>query len=66
MGRSRGRLTTKIHSLVNGTGLPLQFELTPGQDHDAPVCRDLLTQLQPGQTVLADKTYDADWIRDLI
>ena len=59
-------MTTKIHALVNGTGLPLQFELTPGQDHDAPVCRDLLTRLQPSQSVLADKAYDADWIRDMI
>ena len=66
MGRSRGGLTTKIHALVNATGLPLEFERTPGQDHDAPVCRDLLAGLQPGQSVLADKAYDADWIRDMI
>jgi transposase len=66
MGRSRGGLSTKIHALVNEAGLPIRFELTPGQDHDAPVCRILLTQLQPGQSVLADKAYDADWIRDMI
>jgi transposase len=36
------------------------------EDHDAPACRVLLTQLQPGQLVLADKAYDADWIRELI
>ena len=66
MGRSRGALTTKIHALVNETGLPIRFYLTPGQDHDAPQCRDLLDQLQPGQSVLADKAYDADWIRAMI
>ena len=66
MGRSRGGLTTKIHALVNEIGLPIRFELTPGQEHDAPVCRLLLDQLQPGQSVLADKAYDADWIRELI
>ena len=66
MCRSRGGLTTKIHALVNETGLPIQFHLTPGQDHDTPACRVLLTQLQPGQSVLADKAYDADWIRELI
>ncbi len=26
----------------------------------------LLDNLQPGQHVLADKAYDADWIRDMI
>jgi len=52
--------------MVNETGLPIRFELTPGQDHDAPICRVLLDQLQPGQAVLADKAYDADWIREMI
>ena len=66
MGRSRGGLTTKIHALVNETGLPIRFHLTPGQNHDAPVCHILLDRLQPGQFVLADKAYDADWIRNLI
>ena len=66
MGRSRGGLTTKIHALVNETGLPIRLHLTPGQDHDAPVCRIFLNQLQPGQSVLADKAYDADWIRIMI
>ena len=66
MGRSRGGLSTKIHALVTETGLPIRLHLTPGQDHDAPVCRVLLDQLQPGQLVLADKAYDADWIRDMI
>ncbi len=66
MGRSRGGLTTKIHALVNEQGLPLRFHLTAGQDHDAPPSRYLLDQLQPGQVVLADKAYDANWIRDMI
>jgi len=57
---------TKIHALVNESGLPIRLHLTPGQDHDAPVCRVLLDQLQPGQSVLADKAYDADRIRDMI
>ncbi len=40
--------------------------MTPGQAHDAPPCKTLLDNLQPGQHVLADKAYDADWIRDMI
>ena len=66
MGRSRGGLTTKLHVLTNQDGLPIRFELTPGQAHDAPVCKRLLDALQPGQYVLADKAYDADWIREMI
>lgn len=66
MGRSRGGLTTKIHALVNENGLPLRYLLTPGQANDAPPARILLNSLQPGQVVLADKAYDADWIRNMI
>ena len=66
MGKSRGGLTTKIHALTNQDGLPIRFELTPGQAHDAPVCKRLLDALQPSQHVLADKAYDADWIREMI
>ncbi len=66
MGRSRGGLTTKIHAVVNEHGLPLRFFLTEGQAHDSPPCRVLLQGLQPGQFVLADKAYDADWIREII
>ena len=36
------------------------------QAHDAPAARYLLSNLKPGQQVLADKAYDADWIRALI
>jgi transposase len=46
--------------------LPIRYELTPGQAHDAPPCKQLLDNLQPGQYVLADKAYDANWIRDMI
>ena len=66
LGRSRGGSGTKIHAVTNQNGLPIRYELTPGQAHDAPPCKTLLDNLQPGQHVLADKAYDADWIRALI
>ena len=37
MGRSRGGLTTKIHALVDGRGLPIQLHLSEGQASD---CRE--------------------------
>ena len=66
MSRSRDGLNTRFHALVNENGLPLRFHLTPGQAHDAPAACSLLSNLQPDQQVLADKAYDADWIRALI
>ena len=66
LGRSRGGLGTKIHILTNQDGLPIWFELTPGQAYDAPRCKRLPDALQPGQYVLADKANDADWIHEMI
>lgn len=63
MGRSRGGLTTKIHALTDGRGLPLESVLTPGQAGDCPVADRLLRRLREGTIVLADKVYDADWLR---
>ena len=37
--------------------------ITPGQDHDATGAAYLLQDLKCRSVVLADKGYDADWIR---
>ena len=66
IGRSRGGLTTKLHLRVNEHGLPLQLELSAGQVHDAPMAELLLRDLPEGTSIVADKAYDADWIRDMI
>ncbi len=63
MGRSRGRLTTKIHALADEKGRPLRLLITPGQDHDATGAAYLLQNLKRRSVMLADKGYDADWIR---
>lgn len=63
LGRSRGGLTTKIHGITNGKGLPIKIAITPGQTHDLTVASKLLSELSPGGMVLADKAYDADWLR---
>jgi transposase len=59
-------LTTKLHLRVDGNGLPLQLELSPGQMNDQPMAELLLQDLPAGADIIADKGYDADWIRDLI
>jgi len=68
IGRSRGGLSTKIHALVDGRGLPLATLLTPGQAGDNPALAPLLASIRvprrgcgrprsrPDQ-LLADKAY---------
>ena len=65
MGRSRGGLTTKIHALVDAEGRPVRLALTAGQAGDAPVAPELLEVLASGATLIADRAYDTDAIRDL-
>ena len=65
MGRSRGGLTTKIHAVVDTNGLPVHLGLTAGEAHDNRLCSVLLTGLHPRTMLLADRGYDADWIRAL-
>ena len=55
-----------MHLRVNENGLPIQLELSPGQMHDAPMAELLLQDLPKGTSLLADRGYDAYWIRELI
>jgi transposase len=66
MGRSRGGLTSKIHALVDTNGLPVRLALTAGEAHDNRLAAKLLSRLKPGTMLLADRGYDADWIRTLV
>src|SRR5579883_320913 len=63
MGRSRGGLTTKIHALADGNGLPIALKLTEGQAHDGRSAADMLDGLGPGQILLADRGYGSDALR---
>jgi len=65
MGRSRGGLTSKIHAVVDTKGLPMRLALTTGEAHDNRLAFPLLSDLKPGAMLLADRGYDADWIRAL-
>nr|WP_245190265.1 IS5 family transposase [Leucobacter exalbidus] len=74
VGRSRGGLSTKIHQLVDGNGLPLVTVCTAGQDGDSPMLLPLLEILRvertgPGRprtrpdAVRGDKAYSSRAIR---
>lgn len=66
MGRSRGGLTTKIHAVVDANGNPITLKLTEGQAHDGRSAADMLDTLGAGQTLLADRAYDSDALRETL
>ena len=68
IGRSRGGLTTTLHTLVDGNGRPLVIQAGPGHGGDSPMLPVLLGYLRvsrggPGgprtrpDALLADKAY---------
>ena len=52
--------------MADVTGLPIRYDLSPGQAHDTTVAGAMLATLPPDSFLVADKAYDAEWIRDLI
>jgi len=66
IGRSRGGLTTKIHAVTDEHGLPVKLSISEGQLHDIKAAEELLEHMRQGQMLLADRAYDADWLRDFI
>ena len=59
IGRSRGGLSTKIHTMADALGNPAGFFLTGGEAHDLAGADHLLPQMQ-ADTLIADKAFDAD------
>ena len=59
-------MTSKVHAVVDANGLPVRLGLSPGEAHDNRLCPVLLAGLLPKTMVLADRGYDADWIRALV
>lgn len=52
--------------MTDGEGLPIRLAITPGQTHDIQAAAELLNGIGKGQMVLADKAYDADWLREMV
>ena len=59
IGRSRGGLSTKIHTLVDALGNPVALFLSGGQEHDLLGADHLIPTMQ-ARTLIADKAFDAD------
>ena len=59
-------MTTKIHAVVDTSGLPVRLALTTGEAHDNRLVLTLLSALKSGAMLLADRGFDADWIRTFV
>jgi hypothetical protein len=59
IGRSRGGLSTKIHTMVDALGNPVGFFRIGGQAHDLENADHFLPSMQ-ADTLIADKAFDAD------
>ena len=60
-------MNTKIHAIVDGLGNPIEFMLSPGNDHDSVHAVSLLSKIDvTGCNILADKAYGTAAIRDHI
>ena len=67
IGRTRGGLNTKLHTIVDGLGNPVTFLLSAGNDHDSTHAIQLLEQVNiSGSSVLADRAYGSASIRTYI
>lgn len=64
IGRSRGGLTSKLHALVDDRGRPIGLRLPGGQVHDACEAEALIEVIPEGATLLGDKGYDSNAIRE--
>ncbi|MGX8940050.1 IS5 family transposase [Symbiopectobacterium sp. Eva_TO] len=74
LGRSRGGFGTKIHMATDGSGLPLNIVLSPGQAHESQFALRLLDGIgvqrqngsmkRRGHAVLADKAYSGHVLRN--
>lgn len=61
LGRSRGGFSTKIHTVVDALGNPLEFVLTGGEASDIGQAERLVASLPEGvKEAVADKGYDSD------
>jgi len=62
IGRSKGGLTTKIVAMVDALGNLVRFVLLPGQRNDMVGVQPLIKDMT-FSALLADKAFDADWLR---
>ena len=63
IGRTKGGLNSKLHAVCDGYGRPLVMLLSEGQMSDYKGAALMLPAMPKAKQLLADKGYDADWLR---
>src|SRR5271154_6535096 len=63
IGRTKGGLNSKLHAVCDGHGRPLVMLLSEGQMSDFKGAALMLPAMPKAKQLLADKGYDADWLR---
>ena len=66
IGKSRAGNTSKIHLAVDAYGLPNTFRITGGEVHDSTEAQALIDDLPAGDSLVADKGYDSERIREQV
>lgn len=62
LGRSKGGFSSKLHAACGSLGKPVRFFVTAGQRSDYIKALDLV-EGRKMETLIADKGYDAIWLR---
>jgi transposase len=66
IGRTKGGMNTKLHTVTDARGRPIKFFMTAGQISDYTGAAALLSSLPEADWLLADRGYDADWYREAL
>ena len=66
IGRTKGGLNSKLHTVCDGIGRPVIFLLTEGQMSDHKGAALIYPMLPDAETLIADKGYDSIAFRDAL
>ncbi|RJE78442.1 IS5 family transposase, partial [Paracoccus sp. JM45] len=59
----KGGMNTKLHAVTDAKGRPIRLFISAGQVSDYTGAAALLNSLPRADWFLADRGYDADWLR---
>ncbi len=59
-------MNTKLHAVTDAKGQPIRFFMSAGQVSDYTGAAALLRSLSKADWLLADRGYDADWLREAL
>ena len=62
----KGGTNTKRHAVTDTSGRPIRFFITAGQVGDYTGAMAALSSLPDAEWLLADRGYDADWLREAL